>query len=264
MSSPTPNNMFTDTYRRFIEKQDEEAVGASLYEAELEHEALEQRLKQISDQHEQRRSRRDQHEPRNSRPRVLSGSLGRWAHAGYPGAVVGHVLETMYGRYMKGEFGEAANFAIETYNKAIKQKLDEVMERQWKLPYKRELNARTFTKYNPVCPLRTKEGSPLILPFAPTMQENAHVLFECEEVQKEVVIPAGVKVLVLKPTHPKIAGFAYPNVFSPNMSPDASIVFLTEEFHEGKRSDDNAKVENAMRATADPLPFAPGEWQGDP
>ncbi len=251
MSSPT-RNMFTDTYRRFIEKQDEEAVGASWYEAELQHEALEQRLKQIRDQHEQRKSRRDQHEQRRSRPRLPLRS--RWDD----------VLGTMYGRYMKGEFGEAANFAIETYNKAIKQKLDEVMERQWKLPYKRELNARTFTKYNPVCPLRTKEGSPLILPFAPTRQENAHVLFECEEVQKEVVIPAGVKVLVLKPTHPKIAGFAYPNVFSPNMSPDASIVFLTEEFHEGKRSDDNAKVENAMRATADPIPYAPGEWQGDP
>ena len=246
MSSPTPNNMFTDTYRNFIEKQDEEAVGASLYEAEQQHEALEQRLKQIRDQHAQRRSRRDQHEPRRSRP------LSRWDH----------VMKTMERRYAKGEFGEAANFAIETYNKAIKQMLDEVMERQWKLPYKRELNAKTFTKFNPVCPLRTKEGSPPILQTALTRQENAHVLFECKEVQKEVVIPAGVKVLVLKPTHSKISGFAYPD--TPNMSPDASIVYITEESHEGKRPDDTAKIENAMRATADPLPFAPGEWQGDP
>ena len=171
-------------------------------------------------------------------------------------------MKTMERRYAKGEFGEAANFAIETYNKAIKQMLDEVMERQWKLPYKRELNAKTFTKFNPVCPLRTKEGSPPILQTALTRQENAHVLFECKEVQKEVVIPAGVKVLVLKPTHSKISGFAYPD--TPNMSPDASIVYITEESHEGKRPDDTAKIENAMRATADPLPFAPGEWQGDP
>ena len=118
--------MFTDTYRRFIEKQDEEAVGASLYEAEQQHEALEQRLKQIRDQHAQRRSRRDQHEPRRSRP------LSRWDH----------VMKTMERRYAKGEFGEAANFAIEGYNKAMKQMLDEEMERQWKLPSMRELNAR--------------------------------------------------------------------------------------------------------------------------
>ncbi len=32
----------------------------------------------------------------------------------------------------------------------------------------------------------------------------------------------------------------------------------------GNRPDDIAKIENAMRATADPLPLAPGEWQGDP
>jgi len=119
--------MFTDTYRRFIE-QDEEAVGGFLYEAEQQHEALEQRLKQIRDQHAQRRSRRDQHEPRRSRGLPLS----RWDY----------VMETMERRYAKGEFGEAANFAIEGYNKAMKQMLDEVKARQWKLPYKRELNAR--------------------------------------------------------------------------------------------------------------------------
>ena len=85
------------------------------------------------------------------------------------------------------------------------------------------------------------------------------MLFECAEVQKEVVIPAGVKVLVLKPTHSKIR-----YLDTPNMSPDASIVYITEESHGGKRSDEPAQLENAMRETADPLPFAPGEWQGDP
>tara|TARA_B110000003_G_scaffold228017_1_gene229419 strand:- start:42 stop:386 length:345 start_codon:yes stop_codon:yes gene_type:complete len=55
--------MFTDTYRRFVEKQDEEAFGESLYEAEQQHEALEQMLKQMEDQHEQRRSRLKQPKP---------------------------------------------------------------------------------------------------------------------------------------------------------------------------------------------------------
>ena len=32
----------------------------------------------------------------------------------------------------------------------------------------------------------------------------------------------------------------------------------------GNRPDDVAQIENARRETADPLPFAPGEWQGDP
>ena len=32
----------------------------------------------------------------------------------------------------------------------------------------------------------------------------------------------------------------------------------------GNRPDDFAQIENAMRETVDPLPFAPGEWQGDP
>ena len=243
--------MFTDTYRRFIEKQDEEAFGEALYEAKQQHEALKQRLKQMRDQHAQRR---DRHEQRRSRP-LLSRVMDDY------------VIKTMERRYAKGEFGEAANFAIEGYNKAMKHMLDEEMERQWKLPSMRELNARTFTKFNPVCPLRTKEGSPLILQTSLTRQENAHVLFECAEVQKEVVIPAGVKVLVLKPTHSKkLSSQRLPRGYldTPNMSPDASIVYITEESHGGKRSDDNAKIENAMRATADPLPFAPGEWQGDP
>lgn len=247
LSRSVGNNMFTDTYRRFIEEQDEEAVDEALYEAEQQHEAFEQRMKQTREfLHEQRRSLRDQ------LSRGLPHGMGlpmRWDY----------VIKTMERRYAKGEFGEAANFAIEGYNKAMKHMLDEEMERQWKLPSMRELNARTFTKFNPVCPLRTKEGSPLILQTSLTRQENAHVLFECAEVQKEVVIPAGVKVLVLKPTHSKIR-----YLDTPNMSPDASIVYITEESHGGKRPDDTAKIENAMRETADPLPFAPGEWQGDP
>ena len=119
--------MFTDTYRRFIEKQDEEAIDEALYEAKQQHEALKQRLKQMRDQREQRR---DQHEQRRSRPsRPLLSRCD-------------YVIKTMERRYAKGEFGEAANFAIEGYNKAMKQMLDEEMERQWKLPSMRELNAR--------------------------------------------------------------------------------------------------------------------------
>ena len=192
--------MFTDTYRRFVEKQDEEAFGESLYEAEQQHEALEQMLKQMEDQHEQRRSRprRDQHEQRLSRPSLSRGD---------------YVMKTMERRYAKGEFGEAANFAIEGYNKAMKQMLDEERERQWKLPYKRELNARTFTKFNPVCSLWAKEGIKEGI-----NDPSKKVMFECNAVQKEVGIPAGVKVLVLKNTGK-----------NNEKSPDASVVYLTEE-----------------------------------
>ena len=45
------------------------------------------------------------------------------------------------------------------------------------------------------------------------------VLFECNAVQKEVVIPAGVKLLVLKTAEKTNA-----------KSPDASVVYLTEEY----------------------------------
>ena len=109
-----------------------------------------------------------------------------------------------------------------------------------------------FDKLNTVCSLRTKKE---LLQFRKGASGciGAEVLFECEEVQKEVVIPAGVKVLVLK--H---------NKRNSKPGPDGSVVYVTEESHEGKRPDDTAKIENAMRATADPLPFAPGEWQGDP
>ena len=69
------------------------------------------------------------------------------------------------------------------------------------------------TKFNAVCSLWAKEG--IFQLNDPTKK----VLFECNAVQAEVVIPAGVKVLVLKSaekTNPK--------------SPDASVVYLTEEY----------------------------------
>ena len=143
------------------------------------------------------------------------------------------VAEQMERRVASGEFGQQDHFDVVGYTEAMRKLIDQP----------------TKTKFNPVCPLRTKEGSPLIL----TRQKNAHVLFECAEVQKEVVIPAGVKVLVLK--HSKR---------NSKPGPDGSVVYVTEESHGGKRPDDTAKIENAMRETADPLPFAPGEWQGEP
>ena len=246
LSRSVGNNMFTDTYRRFIEKQDEEAFGEALYEAKQQHEALKQRLKQMRDRHEQWR---DQHERRESRS-LLSRSMGDY------------VIKTMERRYAKGEFGGAANFAIEGYNKAMKQMLDEEMESDtdeeelFASDPLRTFQARAvtmkFDKLNTVCSLRTKKE---LLQFRKGASGciGAEVLFECEEVQKEVVIPAGVKVLVLK--HSKR---------NSKPGPDGSVVYVTEESHGGKRPDDTAKIENAMRETADPLPFAPGEWQGDP
>ena len=71
----------------------------------------------------------------------------------------------------------------------------------------------TKTKFNPVCSLWAKEG------IFQLNEPTKKVLFECKEVQKEVVIPAGVKVLVLK-----TAGKTN------EKSPDASVVYLTEEY----------------------------------
>ena len=99
LSRSVGNNMFTDTYRRFIEKQDEEAIDEALYEAKQQHEALKQRLKQMRDQREQRRSR----------------PLSRWDH----------VMKTMERRYAEGEFGEPPNFDIVGYNKAMRKLIDE-------------------------------------------------------------------------------------------------------------------------------------------
>ena len=187
-----------------------------------------------------------------------------------------YVIKTMERRYARGEFGEPPYFDLVGYNEAMKQMIDEDMERLAKeesdtdeeelfadasrrlsahppslFPQARAVTMK-FDKLNTVCSLRTKKE---LLQFRKGSSGciGAEVLFECEEVQKEVVIPAGVKVLVLK--H---------NKRNSKPGPDGSVVYVTEESHEGKRPDDTAKIENAMRATADPLPFAPGEWQGDP
>ena len=107
------------------------------------------------------------------------------------------VAEQMERRVASGEFrlasGEVDFVAM---NEVMRQLIDQP----------------TKTKFNPVCSLWAKEG--MIQLNDPTKK----VLFECNAVQKEVVIPAGVKVLVLKATektNPK--------------SPDASVVYLTEE-----------------------------------
>ena len=187
-----------------------------------------------------------------------------------------YVIKTMERRYARGEFGEPPYFDLVGYNEAMKQMIDEDMERLAKeesdtdeeelfadasrrlsahppslFPQARAVTMK-FDKLNTVCSLRTKKE---LLQFRKGASGciGAKVLFECEEVQKEVVIPAGVKVLVLK--H---------NKRNSKPGPDGSVVYVTEESHGGKRPDDTAKIENAMRATADPLPFAPGEWQGDP
>ena len=67
----------------------------------------------------------------------------------------------------------------------------------------------TKTKFNTICSLWAKEG---------ITDPSKKVMFECNAVQKEVVIPAGVKVLVLKNTGK-----------NNEKSPDASVVYLTEE-----------------------------------
>jgi len=107
------------------------------------------------------------------------------------------VSQQMQHRLANGEFN-LANGEVNwsAYNEAMKQLIDK--------PSK--------TKFNTVCSLWAKEG--IFHLNNPTKK----VLFECNAVQKEVVIPAGVKVLVLKATektNPK--------------SPDASVVYLTEE-----------------------------------
>ena len=106
------------------------------------------------------------------------------------------VAEQMERRVASGEFGQQDQFDVVGYTEAMRQLIDQP----------------TKTKFNPVCSLWAKEG--MIQLNDPTKK----VLFECNAVQKEVVIPAGVKVLVLKATektNPK--------------SPDASVVYLTEE-----------------------------------
>jgi len=109
-----------------------------------------------------------------------------------------YITETMERRYAEGEFGElGSNFDLVGYNEAMKQLIDQP----------------TKTKFNPVCSLWAKDG--IFQLNDPTKK----VLFECNAVLKEVVIPAGVKVLVLK-NSPKTS----------SKSPDASVVYLTEEY----------------------------------
>ena len=108
------------------------------------------------------------------------------------------VAEQMERRVASGEFrlasGEVDFVAM---NEVMRQLIDQP----------------TKTKFNPVCSLWAKEG--MIQLADPTKK----VLFECNAVQKEVVIPAGVKVLILKTAEKTNA-----------KSPDASVVYLTEEY----------------------------------
>ena len=107
------------------------------------------------------------------------------------------VAEQMERRVASGEFGQQDHFEVVGYTEAMRKLIDQP----------------TKTKFNPVCSLWAKEG------IFQLNEPTKKVLFECKEVQKEVVIPAGVKVLVLK-----TAGKTN------EKSPDASVVYLTEEY----------------------------------
>ena len=67
------------------------------------------------------------------------------------------------------------------------------------------------TVYHPVCPLWIKEG---------LNDPSKKVLFECNRTREQVIIPAGVKMLVLKTPLPK----------KNNTQPDANMVYVTEEY----------------------------------
>jgi hypothetical protein len=69
----------------------------------------------------------------------------------------------------------------------------------------------TKTVYNQVCPLWIKEG---------LKDPSQKVLFECNMTREQVIIPAGVKMLVLKTPLPKKTG----------TQPDANMVYVTEEY----------------------------------
>ena len=244
--------MFTDTYRRFLEDQ---AIDEEIETMEEEIEAKKASLARQQENMAWRRCgfRSHRYTTYVSEP---DGSISKGDYD--------YVIKTMERRYEIGEFGEPPDFDLVGYNEAMKQMLNEEMEPDTDEeellahpPLFSQARAVTmkFDKLNTVCSLRTKKE---LLQFRKGASGciGAEVLFESEEVQKEVVIPAGVKVLVLK--HSKR------NSKPEKPDPDGSVVYVTEESHEGKRPDDTAKIENAMRATADPLPFAPGEWQGDP
>ena len=89
------------------------------------------------------------------------------------------VAQEMERRVASGEFGQQDHFDVVGYTEAMRKLIDQP----------------TKTKFNPVCSLWAKEG--MIQLNDPTKK----VLFECNAVQKEVVIPAGVKLLVLKKSH---------------------------------------------------------------
>ena len=76
-------------------------------------------------------------------------------------------------RLESGEFGQPPNFDFARYNEAWAQLIEN----------------GPLTKYHSVCPLWIKEGM---------HDPSKKVVFECNKVREEVVIPAGVKVLVLK------------------------------------------------------------------
>ena len=65
------------------------------------------------------------------------------------------------------------------------------------------------TVYHQVCPLWIKEG---------LNNPSKKVVFECNKTRDQVIIPAGVKVLVLK------------NQKTKDTQPDASVVYVTEEY----------------------------------
>jgi len=108
------------------------------------------------------------------------------------------VAEQMERRVASGEFGQQDHFDVVGYTEAMRKLIDQP----------------TKTKFNPVCSLWAKEGIKEGI-----NDPSKKVMFECNAVQKEVVIPAGVKVLVLKTAEKTNA-----------KSPDASVVYLTEEY----------------------------------
>ena len=96
-------------------------------------------------------------------------------------------------RLASGEFGIPPNVDFARYNEAWSQLIEQGPK----------------TTYHQVCPLWIKEG---------LNDPNKKVVFECNKTREEVIIPAGVKLLVLK-TQKKN-----------NTQPDANMVYVTEEY----------------------------------
>ena len=94
-------------------------------------------------------------------------------------------------RVANGEFGNPPDF--DRYNEALFELLEQGPK----------------TVYHQVCPLWIKEG---------LHNQSKKVVFECNKTRDQVIIPAGVKVLVLK------------NQKTKDTQPDASIVYVTEEY----------------------------------